>query len=127
MNNAQLPGTGPRALKLPNTGSRELKLPIPELPLAPLACSASPSETELSRLLFFVGLPEISSSASMVLANLRLSLANPPDFYTFTSRNCSGFHKMKFGLGKSAGANDAGERFVQAHIVFLEPCAFFIM
>jgi len=54
----------------------------------------------------------------MVLANLRLSLANPPDFYTFTSRNCSGFHKMKFGLGKSAGANDAGERFVQAHICF---------
>ncbi len=44
-------------------------------------------------------------------------LANPPDPCTFTARilrKLRGFAKTKFCFGESAGANDVGERFVQA-------------
>jgi len=55
--------------------------------------------------------------ASFALANPRTVLANPPDRGISTTRKFRGFanSKMKFcfQIGKSAGPNDAGERFLQ--------------
>ena len=41
-------------------------------------------------------------------------LANSQDFWMPTSRKLRGYAKAKVCSGKSTGANDAGDRFVQA-------------